>query len=101
MDYKIIDAEKISSMLFDDAEYVAEFCNAGVVSFDEFLDNFNDHLLNRNMEDLRRAGHKIKPGAQMMGADEVVEEYEHAKELLENEASSESLQESADRMKKI
>ncbi|MDZ7681179.1 MAG: taurine dioxygenase [Fodinibius sp.] len=98
MDYKIIDAQKITSMLFNDEEYVAEFCNAGVSSFDEFLEHYRTYLLERNMEDLRKAGHKIKPGAQMMDATEIVEEYEHAKQLLQNDASSDRLQDSVDKM---
>lgn len=88
-------------MLFDDAEYVIEFCEAGVSSFDEFIDNFRTHLLDRNMEDLRKAGHKIKPGAQMMGADEVVQEYENAKALIKNEAENEKLLQLADKMQEI
>lgn len=101
MKYQFIDPEKISDMLFHDMEYVAEFCEAGIISFDEFIENFRTHLLNRNMEDLRKAGHKIKPGAQMMGAHEVVEKYEHAKTLLNNEAGEEELIETADAMQQI
>lgn len=101
MNYHFIDPEKITDMLFDDAEYITEFCEAGVSSFDEFIENFRIHLLDRNMKDLRKAGHKIKPGAQMMGADEVVEEYEHAKSLLKNKADSDQLEQLADKMQEI
>lgn len=99
--YQFIDPDKITNMLFDDIEYVVEFCEAGVTSFEEFVTNFRTHLLDRNMEDLRKAGHKIKPGAQMMGADEVVEEYEKAKQLLRNEAEKEKLVQLADKMDNI
>lgn len=99
--YQFIDPEKITNMLFDDMEYVVEFCEAGVTSFEEFRENFSTHLLDRNMEELRKAGHKIKPGAQMMGADEVIEEYEKAKSLLENKASKEELVQSRDKMQYI
>ena len=101
MKYRFIDPEKISEMLYNDAEYVADFCEAGVSSFEEFKENFSTHLLDRNMEDLRRAGHKIKPGAQMMCAEEVIDEYEHAKELLKQEADTDELSKSADKMEEI
>ncbi|MDZ7659199.1 taurine dioxygenase [Fodinibius sp.] len=101
MKYQFIDADKISDMLFKDSEYVAEFCEAGVTSFDEFIENYRIHLLDRNMTDLRKAGHKIKPGAQMMGADEVVDEYEHAKSLLDDNADNEELEKSVDKMSSI
>jgi hypothetical protein len=101
MGYQIIDPEKIENMLFDNAEYVAEFCEAGIISFEEFIENYSIHLMDRNMEDLRKAGHKIKPGAQMMGADEVIEEYENAKKLLNDDATKEALEESVNKMKKM
>lgn len=101
MGYNYIDPDKITSMLFNDAEYVVEFCEAGVSSFDEFVENFRTHLMDRNMEELRKAGHKIKPGAQMMGADEVVEEYENAKILLQNEAGNNELKQLASKMQEM
>ncbi len=101
MKYQFINPQKISDLLFNDEEYVAEFCEAGVSSFEEFMDDFQTHLLNRNMEDLQRAGHKIKPGAQMMGADDVIDEYEHAKTLLEQEVEKDELIKSADKMKNM
>lgn len=101
MNYTFIDADKITSMLFHDTDYVTEFCEAGITSFNEFIENYRIHLLDRNMEDLRKAGHKIKPGAQMMGANEVVDEYEHAKTLLNNNADRDDLQSSVDKMSSI
>lgn len=101
MKYQYIDPDKISNMLFDEDEYIIEFCEAGVSSFKEFVENFETHLTNRNMKNLRKAGHKIKPGAKMMGADEVVEEYEHAKSLLQNDADTEELVQSTAKMKEI
>lgn len=101
MGYQIIDPEKIENMLFDNAEYVAEFCEAGVTSFEEFIEKYSIHLMDRNMEDLRKAGHKIKPGAQMMGANEVIEEYENAKKLLSDDATKEALEKSVKKMKKM
>lgn len=101
MNYHFIDPEKITDILFNDGEFVVEFCEAGATSFAEFIENYCTHLLDRNMEDLRKAGHKIKPGAQMMGANEVVEEYEKAKSLLRAEADREKLEQSVKKMKEI
>lgn len=85
-------------MLFDDDEYIVEFCEAGTSSFSEFNENFSTHLLNRNLEELREAGHKIKPGAQMMGAHKIVEEYTKAREMLEENVPKEKLAQSVDTM---
>lgn len=101
MNYNYINAEKIKGMLFQDPAYVQEFCEAGIQSFNEFIQHYRLHLLNRDMQPLRKAGHKIRPGAQMMGVDEVVEEYEHAKYLLQQQASQEQLQQSVSRMNKL
>ena len=101
MNYHFIEPKKIFDMLFDDSEYIIEFCEAGISSLDEFIDNFSKHLQARNMDDLRKAGHKIKPGVQMMGADEVVDEYEHAKELLRNKADSKEISDSVKKMESI
>ena len=88
-------------MLYNDGAYVTEFCNAGVSSFEEFIELYQKYLLNRNMADLRKAGHKIKPGAQMMGATEILDEYEHAKKLLQDKASQDKLQKSVDTMQQL
>lgn len=101
MNYSYIDADKIKNMLFNDVGYVTEFCEAGIASFDEFINNYQKHLLSRNMPSLRKAGHKIRPGALMMGADEVVEEYETSKSLLRQEANKTELKQSVNRMNDI
>ncbi|MCW9709085.1 taurine dioxygenase [Aliifodinibius sp. 1BSP15-2V2] len=88
-------------MLFGDDSYIVEFCEAGITSFSEFNENFSTHLLNRNMKELRNAGHKIKPGAQMMGADEIVDEYTKARTMLEDNASTEKLEQSVQAMDAI
>lgn len=101
MKYRYIDPQKIGDMLYDDPKYITEFCEAGLISFNEFIENFRTHLLDGNLEDLRKAGHKIKPGAQMMGADEVVEEYEKAKELLLGKGQKKDLKKSVIKMEQI
>ena len=101
MKFRYIEPQKIVDVLFDDSQYVVEFCEAGISSLNEFIENFSKHLLERNMENLRKAGHKIKPGAQMMGADEVIEEYEHAKQLLTEDADEDNLNASVEKMQSI
>lgn len=101
MTYRYIDSGKIKDMLFDDEGYITEFCEAGIKSFEEFIHNYHRHLLDRNMPDLRKAGHKIRPGALMMGAEEVVDEYETAKQLLRQDADKAELKQSVSRMRNI
>ena len=102
MDYKYISPDKISEVLFDEPEHIIEFCEAGLSSFGEFKEHFGTRLVNRNMEGLRKAGHKIKPGAKIMGADIVVDEYEKAKTILDNgDASDKKLEATAQNMTDI
>lgn len=101
MSYRYIDANKIKDMLFDDNDYIIEFCEAGLKSFKEFMESYRCNLLNCDMKELRKAGHKIRPGALMMGAEEVVEEYENAKNLMEQEADQSALVESVNKMNEI
>jgi hypothetical protein len=101
MDYCFINPGKIRDMLFNDAEYIVDFCEAGVATFEEFVQSYRIHLMKRDMEKLRRAGHKMKPGAQMMGAEKVIDEYEEAKKLLEAKADDESLAASVSKMNTV
>lgn len=96
-----IDIDKIRKLLYDDAGFIKEFTDAASDSFRQFSERYQQYLLERNEAEFRKAGHKIKPVALMIGVDEVVEEYEHAKELLQNEESDEKLQQSADKIKCI
>lgn len=96
-----IDAEKIRNLLYDDAEFIKEFTEAASDSFRQFAERYEEHLLKRNEAEFRKAGHKIKPVALMIGVNEVVDEYENAKKLLHNDAPDEKLQGSADKVKAI
>lgn len=96
-----IDLDKIRQLLYDDSEFMAEFSKAATDSFREFSEKYEKHLLGRNETELRKAGHKIKPVALMTGVDEVVDEYEHAKNLLHKNAHDEKLQNSVDKIRKI
>lgn len=86
----LVDFEVIKNMLYGDEAYVKEFSEASVQSFTEFRDNFEKHLKNNDLDELRRTGHKIKPVAQMLHLDELLELYEKAKTALnQNKPDSE------------
>lgn len=98
MDYQIIKPEKIEKLMFNEGEYIIEFCEAGLSSYQEFIEHYKKHLEGRNIEGLQKAGHKIKPGLEMMGAEIVLEEYEYAKELLEGEPSDDEINRAIEKM---
>lgn len=87
----IIDKQVIIDLLYGDEEYVSEFATASVESFTEFKTKFAKSMQTRDMEGLRRAGHKIKPVAQMMKLDAVITMYETSKIMLEEEAPDEEI----------
>ncbi|TYP95468.1 hypothetical protein LX73_0773 [Fodinibius salinus] len=101
MSYQIIKPQENLDMILGAPEHVVEFCEAAIESITEFKTNFHKHLTDRNIEELRGAGHKIKPGAQMMGADIVLENYEHGKDLIKEEADQEELKALANEMDEI
>ncbi|MFU8812470.1 MAG: taurine dioxygenase [Balneolaceae bacterium] len=84
----LIDPKQIETMLYDDEEFIKEFAAASVESFTEFKVKFRASLLSSELDDLRRAGHKIKPAAQMLHLHELTEMYETAKQLIENNHSA-------------
>ncbi len=88
-------------MLYDDEDFIAEFCDAAIESFSEFSNSYEEHLLNRDEPPLRKAGHKIKPVAQMIGVEVIVDEYEHAKEMLHNDNPDKDLRKSVNKVKRI
>lgn len=96
-----IDIEKIRNLLYDDAGFIKEFSDAASDSFRQFAERYENYLLQRNETEFRKAGHKIKPVALMIGVDEVVEEYEHAKELLHNNEPDKELRKSAEKVRRI
>lgn len=94
----LVDIELIKKMLYNDENYIKEFANASLQSFKEFRDQFKASLLSREMDDLRRAGHKIKPVAQMLHLSPIIEMYEKSKILLTENASNQKLTELAEDM---
>lgn len=94
----LIDKQIIIDLLFGDEEYVSEFATASISSFGEFKQHFAESVLNRDIKELRKAGHKIKPGALMMKQDTIIDMYEESKNLLEDEVPDSELQEIVDKM---
>lgn len=87
----LVDRQIIVELLYGDEEYISEFAVASVESFTEFKTQFEKSLRERDLENLRKAGHKIKPVALMMKLDNVISMYETSKILLEEGASEEDL----------
>jgi hypothetical protein len=97
----LIDIDSIYEMLFNEKKYVIEFAEASIQSFNEFSDHYAVFLLNRDIENLRRAGHKIKPVAQMLNVDQILVEYENAKRMLLNKKPDKDLRMSVERIQDI
>lgn len=87
----IVDKQVIIDLLYGDEDYLSEFATASVESFTEFKTQFTESMKSRDMESLRKAGHKIKPVAQMMKLDAIVNMYETSKIMLEEEAPDEEI----------
>lgn len=88
-------------MLYGEEKFIKEFSEAAITSFSEFREHYYKFLLNRDETNFRKAGHKIKPVAQMLGLDLIVEEYEYAKTLIWDDKPDEDLKKSADKMQDI
>ena len=97
----LIDYTYINETLYGDKGFLKEFSEAAKLSFSEFKGNYQKYLLSRNETELRKAGHKIKPVAQMLKIEAVLNEYEHAKELLLKGSREEELEKSAKKMNAI
>lgn len=83
----LVNRKMIADLLFGDEEYVDPFIDASVESFTEFRDHFGQSMRLKNIENLKSAGHKIKPVAQIMKLDPIIEMYENSKLLLANNAT--------------
>jgi len=79
---RLIDFSALNEMLYGDDKYIKEFAEAAVISFSEFNTNYAKYLAARDEENFRRAGHKIKPVAQMLGLEQLIDEYENGKTLI-------------------
>lgn len=100
-EYQHIDLDLISELVYNDKKYIIEFAEAMEQSFTEFRDSYGKFLRNRDEKNFRQAGHKIKPVAQMLHIDEIVDEYEHAKTLIWDEKPDEELEQSAEKVEAL
>lgn len=98
---KIVDFSSVAEMLFGEDEFIREFADAAIQSFTEFQTNFSLFLKDRDESNLRKAGHKIKPVAQMLNVQMLVDEYEHSKILLTDNRSNDELDASVIKMNSI
>ncbi len=83
----LVSRTTIAELLFGDEEYVDQFIDASIDSFTEFRDHFKQNMESGNLNGLKNAGHKIKPVAQILKLDPILEIYEESKSLLENNAA--------------
>lgn len=97
----IVEKQVIVDLLYGDEDYVSEFATASIESFTEFKAHFAKSMKTRDMKSLRKAGHKIKPVAQMMKLDAVVTMYETSKIMLEENASDEEINNMVENMNKF
>ena len=98
---KLIDLSTLNEMLYGEEAYIKEFAEAALTSFSEFKENYCLYLLNEDEINFRKTGHKIKPVAQMLGLEQIVSEYEHAKSLLQGKIDSTDLEKSCTYMTSI
>jgi len=98
---KLVNFSTLNEMLYGEEKYIQEFANAAVSSFNEFKENYETYLTQRDEIHFRKAGHKIKPVAQMLGLDLIIEEYEYAKTLIWEEKSDDALKKSCEKMSGI
>ena len=87
----IVDFSGLSEILYQNDDFISEFSAAAVESFSEFRDSYGKYLLERDETNFRKAGHKIKPVAQMLSLTMILDEYEHAKKLIWEEKPEKEL----------
>lgn len=97
----LIDLSYINDVLSGDKKFLKEFSEAAILSFTEFCENYTLYLTSRQQDELRKAGHKIKPVAQMLNVQPLLDIYESSKELLNEQAGDEELKKSAEKMHEI
>lgn len=85
----------------DQDDFIVEFSEASIESFSEFSTAFSKYIKANDMENLRRAGHKIKPVAQMLDADQIVELYEEGKTLLTENAPKTEIHQTVDQVDQL
>lgn len=99
--FSIVDKQVVTDMLFGEEKYIVEFAEASIQSFEEFSTHYRKYVLERDLENLKKAGHKIKPVAQMLHLEQILVEYQNAKKLLENDRPDEELGKSVETIHQI
>lgn len=89
----IVEKQIIKDLLYGDEDYLDEFVKVSIISFTEFKVNFEANLTARDLQALRTTGHKVKPVAQMMNLYGLLELYESAKILIEENKADNELNE--------
>lgn len=100
-DFTYVNPDQIAELVYNDVKFIKEFAEASEKSFSEFKSHYGRYLLERDEERFRKAGHKIKPIAQMLNIEVIIEEYEHAKTLLWENKNQEELEQSAEKINEI
>lgn len=90
----LVNFTALNEMLYGDERYIKEFAAAAILTFSEFNTHYAKFLAKRDEENFRRAGHKVKPVAQMLGLEQIIEEYERGKALIWEEQSDKELEKS-------
>jgi hypothetical protein len=91
---KIVQFEQLSEIVGDDPAYFKEICEAAIMSFTYYRDDYIKSMQSNDLTLLKKAGHRIRPVAQMISVDEIITEYEHAKKLLNNNTANEPVNDS-------
>ncbi len=94
----MVNVEKIRELVYGDEEYLKEFADAAVSSYTEFRDRYARAMDEGDLEELRKAGHKIKPSAQMLELEDLLDEYEKGKILLDKNSDESDRQQSVEHM---
>lgn len=97
----MVDFTTLTEMLYGETVYIKEFAEAALSSFKEFQENYSSFLLQRDEVNFRKAGHKIKPVAQMLGLGLIIDEYEHAKSLIKSDKNEDEIKASSKKMTEI
>ncbi|WP_240386229.1 taurine dioxygenase [Balneola vulgaris] len=97
----LVDFTSLNEMLYGDDRYIKEFAEAAIISFNEFNESYKTHLTARDEENFRKAGHKIKPVAQMLSLQVIIDEYESGKALIWDKKSDKEIQESVKKIDKL
>jgi hypothetical protein len=91
---KLVQFDQLNEMLDDDPAYFREICEAAIMSFTYYRDDYRKSMLSNDLALLRKAGHRIRPVSQMIGVDKIMAEYENAKKLLDSDATNEHIKDS-------